>query len=675
MKKHSERTPLHYKKEESKGHQNPFWSSLRFKIYVLIFFNLLLFANTLFNRFTFDDREYIIQNPYVQNPGRLFSLFTHAYPPHKPDLSLYRPLVEATYLLDWCRSLRPSKFTDLNFNDRVEMPFFHLTNIIFHIAAVLIIFFLVRRLWKNETMAIVTALIFSAHPVHVETVTSLVGRAESMSAFFFLLSLYLFIKEEEKERLLTPPLILSYLMFFFALLSKESAITLPPVILMTTWFLRRRKSETGDRNRPDKEECVEPCKTDHEKKGALSLWKSAFLRTLPYGGVFIFYMIIRLKVIGTPGINPSGWYFKNVTTGARLAAMCIGFLVYLRLLILPVSMSIDYNFPVRVIGPIWAEQPKVFLDFWAFAGLFFIMIYLYLVYRGVRKKSPIVYPLLFFVIAFFPFSNIMPFGDFIAERFLYLPSFGYCLLAGMLFTLFRERGKGNKILTILLMFFLVFYSVRTIIRNRDWRSGIRLWLAEQRQNPKNPIRYSGLGAEYAVERKENLIRGNVFREKGDFKKSAYHLELAREYENAAIEYYEKAIKENPRDFRVYYNYSGLSAEMMKPDIDRAEEILLKGASCMPENLRSLHVFYYYLGLINFKREPPELERALMFFQKAHQLKKSDNTILYFMAATFGRMGRLEESLAIVKKVLARDPGNRQAVGVLKNLRKDFGKKQ
>ncbi|MBN1901956.1 hypothetical protein JW926_11595 [Candidatus Sumerlaeota bacterium] len=649
--------------------KKPFGASLRFKVYVLIFFNLLLFSNTLFNRFTYDDVIYIVGNPHAQNPAKIFSLFTHAYPPHRPELSLYRPMVELTYLLDWSRSVRPNEFADLNFNDRVEMPFFHLNNIAFHIAVVLAIFLIVRVLLKNDRMAFVTALIFSAHPVHVETVTSIVGRAESMSAFFLLFSLYLFIREEKKGRLLTPVLIVSYLLFFFALLSKESAITLPLIIILTAWFLGMRRGISTESTSTEGEKAVPTEKERHDDHLG-TIWKQAFLRSLPYGAIFILYLIIRLRIVGTTGIKPSGWYFRDISAGARLAAMCVGFLTYLRLLILPVSMSVDYNFPLRIAGPFWAEQPEGFLNIWALSGLTLVIIYVIFTIRAVKGKTPLSYPLLFFMISLFPFSNIMPFGDFIAERFLYLPSFGYCLFAGMLFIQLEKSPRCGKTVFILLIILLFFYSTRTFFRNRDWRTGIHLWKAEAKWNPRNPNLQTGLGTEYMAERKEQLILGNAYRKKVDFQKAAHHLELAREYEQKALEYFESALKKNPRDFMACYNYGCLAMEMKEPDLDRAEEILLQGASCMPDNVWSLHIFYYFLGQTHYKRNPPDLERAQMFLEKAHQLKKSNDTIQNLLAVVLGRRGHSGEALRLARQVLARKPENREAISIIRIIRRE-----
>jgi len=630
-----------------------FFSPLRKRIYLLILLNLLVFGNTFQNRFTYDDVEYIKKNPHVQSPENLISLFTHPYPPHRPELSLYRPLVEVTYLIDWCSSLRRSEFADLAFNDTVAMPLFHLTNVFYHIAATIALFFLVRLLYKNDSVAFFAALIFSIHPVHVENVTSIVGRAESMCALFFLLSLLLFIREWGKENLFTPYLFLSYLFFFLSLLSKESAITLPPVILIADWYLwaRKRREEAG------------------AKGGYIPVnLGRGVIRTLPYGVVFLSYLILRLEVVQRVGITPSHWYFVLESTGQRLAAMCVAALVYLRLLIFPVAMSADYNFPVRIFGPIWANQPSGFMNFWVLSGIFLLIVYVFITIQAIRKKSPFAFPLLFFPVTMFPFSNIIPFGDFMAERFLYLPSVGFVMIVGLAIQKLRRGKERTSWVLVLLCLLVAGYSIRTVIRNRDWRSGIALWTAEMKQNPKNLSVYSSLGSEYSLARKDHLIKGNAYREKGQYVKSAQHLKLAREYEDTALEYFEEAVVKNPGHHLTYFNYGGLCMEMRNPDYDRSEDIFLRGAGSTAANAQSLHVFYYYIGLLNLKRVPPRPERALFFLQKAHGLKRSQDSILTTMAAALGSVGRYGDSREAVREVLERDPANKKAIKIIRLLR-------
>ena len=630
-----------------------FFKTTRRQVYALIIFNLLLFINTLPNRFTYDDMEYIVGNASIQNPAKILKLFAEPYPPHRPNLSLYRPIVSLTYLLDWCRSLRPSEFADMNFNDRAETPFFHLTNILIHIGTVLTLLFLARRLLGSERAAFAAALIFSAHPVHVEAVASLVGRAESLCAFFFLLSLVAHIGARKEKRLFAPLRILSWFFFAASLMSKETAVTLPPAILLTDWFFWLRQKDDGG-----------------ERENFLLFAKNAIIRLLPFTAVFILYLIIRLKVLGVIGINPDGWYFWKETTAQRLAAMSAGSLAYWRLLTLPVAMSPDYNFPVRIWGPFWAQQPGGFLNGWALAGIAVGFLYAALAYRAVKNKSALAYPLIFFPIVMFPFSNIMPFGDFIAERFLYLPSVSVSLAAGIFYARAHQKSKWRKWAFGVFCFLLIFYSIRTYMRNLNWRSGVALWEAELRLNPRSAGRYSALGAEYSLARWENIVNGNIWRERGDFKKAAHYLELARYYESQAIKTLELAMKEDPQTLQNYYNYSGLCVEMLEPDLDRAEQFLMEGLRYSGTFGEVRYVMYYYIGLINLKRVPPRLETALDFFHKSANRLKGRQLLIAMngAASAYAFMGRYDECYQTLREILAIEPADIIACRRLRLLR-------
>jgi len=389
---------------------------------------------------------------------------------------------------------------------------------------------------------------------------------------------------------------------------------------------------------------------------------------LPYLAILLVYLIIRIQVIGILGIKRAGWYFHEETTGERLVAMSLGFLMYLKLLIVPLFLSIDYNFPLRIFGSFLMNQPHHVQSIYVLGALVILLGYGGLILWGVLKKKKMVYPLLWFPITLFPFSNIIPFGDFIAERFLYLPSVGYCIFLGMALEGLRDKGRYAKPVLVLFILLLVLYGARTLLRNRDWRTDLELWSAELRMNPHNPNGYFGVGTAYTLERTYHLNKGNAFRSKGDFRKASYHLDLARRSEDLAIQTFETGIKIHPRHHKTYQNYGGLCVTMREPNIARAEEILLKGAACMPESLPDLPTFYHYLGIINVRKTPPDYERGLEFYRKAHGLEKSRDRILVDMADALIKMNRPEQSLTALRKVLSRNPANRAAVGSLKQIR-------
>lgn len=66
---------------------------------------------------------------------------------------------------------------------------YHLANIIVHTLASLLYYALIRRLALSRLAALYAALLFATHPVHVEAVTGVVGRADLLACVFFLLAL------------------------------------------------------------------------------------------------------------------------------------------------------------------------------------------------------------------------------------------------------------------------------------------------------------------------------------------------------------------------------------------------------------------------------------------------------------------------------------------------------
>lgn len=72
---------------------------------------------------------------------------------------------------------------------------------------------------------------------------------------------------------------------------------------------------------------------------------------------------------------------------------------------------------------------------------------------------------------FLPASNLFfPVGFVIAERVLYMPSMGYCILVAFGFELLSERFH-KKIVTFMLLSLLAIDAMKTIRRNEDWRTG------------------------------------------------------------------------------------------------------------------------------------------------------------------------------------------------------------
>lgn len=116
-------------------------------------------------------------------------------------------------------------------------PFgFHLVNLLLHLANTLLVFGLVRRLTRDQLAAAVTAVLFSIHPLQVESVAWIISRKNVLFLLFFLLAAHAYLRfvEERGRRngIAAAALAASALGYLLACLSKTAAITLPVLLLV-----------------------------------------------------------------------------------------------------------------------------------------------------------------------------------------------------------------------------------------------------------------------------------------------------------------------------------------------------------------------------------------------------------------------------------------------------------
>lgn len=116
-----------------------------------------------------------------------------------------------------------------------------------------------------------------------------------------------------------------------------------------------------------------------------------------------------------------------------------------------------------------------------------------------------------FFITLLPVSNIIPIGAVLGERFLYLPSLGFCFVISGLYLQFKEVSP--RVLLIMMVCVLIWFSVLTINRNRDWRDDLTLWSAAAKSHPDNVKAHYHLAEWYyarkdymkAIEEYKNLL--------------------------------------------------------------------------------------------------------------------------------------------------------------------------
>jgi tetratricopeptide (TPR) repeat protein len=222
------------KKIEVKGRPSfSFLQNKRSQIIVISLFVLCLYSKiTSYQFIGLDEPTLIIDNyKFLRDPSNVSKAFTQHvfYAKHHTDnpKDYYRPILTLSFMLDAQFSARP------------EPKFFHLSNIIYHIIACILLFFLFHRLGIEPLTIFMLTLIFAAHPLLTQAIAWIPGRNDSLITIFCLLSFISLVKYIDTGSFKN--VALHVLFFAVALLTKESAMALIAVTFFFIVFIRHKK--------------------------------------------------------------------------------------------------------------------------------------------------------------------------------------------------------------------------------------------------------------------------------------------------------------------------------------------------------------------------------------------------------------------------------------------------
>jgi hypothetical protein len=386
---------------------------------------VVVYLGALWNGFAMDDFPIIVLNPLVANPSGMWRAFAAPYWP--PDLGghMYRPLVIAGFALDGV----------------VGSPaWFHAVNLVWHAAAAVAVAALARR-WTDWTGALVAGLLFAVHPVHVEAVANVVGRAELMAALFTLLAVYAALVQER--------VIWSAAALALGLLSKENAAVVPALIVWG-WLLGLA--------RPDRRRVAAFVVSWVIVGGAYAAVRAAVRHP------FAHYESIAPMFVGEPGLT------------VRLTAVS-AFTDVLRLLVFPLTLRVDYSPDERTA----VGTP---LDWRFAAGLLCALAWIgMLVVAWKRGRKLEAFGLGWTAIAVLPVANLLyPAGFYLAERTLYLPSAGLVLAVAA----WVARQPGELLRPVAAALVLL-GGIRTALRVPVWRDDAHVTRSILRDSPRSYV--------------------------------------------------------------------------------------------------------------------------------------------------------------------------------------------
>lgn len=491
---------------------------------LIIFISALLYINTLSNTFVYDDAYIVTENYFIKTFKNLPKLFQKDYLPLSGELS-YRPIVTLTYFIDYA-------LWGLN-------PFgYHLTNIILHTINVFLFYNLVKNIDKNPILPLLSTLLFLSHPILTETVNAVCYREDILASLFSLLAFLSFRKIHLSQKVNTRFIlyyILSCTFYCFALFSKEMAITLPVLLILFDLFYPTKSASDNFWNKskmlfyyPD------PVRL---KKWVLLYAGFAFITG--------FYLLIRF-VLFKNTFKIIEVYPSNVFTMTKVVA------TYLKLLFIPVRLNADYYVPYT---------EGISLSF-ILSSLFIITALIIVVRLHIKYKHVTFFSLWFFI-TLLPVLGIIPIGNIMAERYLYLPIIGFCIAASSIVSNYMHNKRKGIIISIVIGTILCSMQIGVIQRNGVWRNDTALWLSTLEREPRSARACSNLGNAYFHDKRyEEAVKMYKRALTFQYTYPFIHFNLGATYEkigliNEAIEEYKASISNNNDNTLAYNNLGTL----------------------------------------------------------------------------------------------------------------------
>ncbi len=412
----------------------------RLLLLVVVGAALLVYGNSLWNGFAYDDTPIIALNARVHHLGNLRDiLFTPYWPGYGTELGLYRPLTNLAFAVQW--------------SVVGNTPwFFHLINVLAHAAVCVLVFLLIRRL-ASEPAAFVAALLFALHPVHTEAVANVVGQAELWAALCVLGACLIHVARPAGTAIGGRRTFAILALYGLALLAKESAVVLPGLLVLLDVVQQRTRPFRSYVN------------------------AVAFLFVMCCL-VLAGYLTLRLSVLGNLAGTDAAPGLPFLREQYRLLNALRAWPEYVRLLFFPFDLSVDYG--PGVILPEESLAPMVLLGALLVASTVVLAIATPW-HRHVGLVAG------WFLLGILPVANFFfPIGVLIAERTLYLPSLAACFVAAFTWDRARQAAarESRRLAIAGVVVVSVAFAVRTVTRNPDWDSLDTVWQSLQRDHPE-----------------------------------------------------------------------------------------------------------------------------------------------------------------------------------------------
>jgi len=491
---------------------------------------------------------------------------------------------------------------------------YHFINVFLFAVTCLMLFLVLCQLFKNQNILFpfVCALLYAAHPIHTEVVDNIKSLDEILCFLFALLSIWFLSKYVESSSKMS--LVLGGLGFFLSLLSKETGVTFLVLIPMTIFVFtdaRLRKIIT------------------------ISIVLAAFT------GAWLLIRSIVFKDL--PLSSSTTGVLNNALNAApdnasKYATIFYVLFRYVLLMIFPHPLTYDYSYAqikIRTLG-----------DPAALAGIVLIVGATIYAFARIAKKNVIAFGILFFLIALSPVSNLFFMtASTMGERFLYIPSFGFCVIITYLLIRatkaetkkqrsdnFFRVAAVNRSLLLVVVAVCALYSYKILSRNKDWKDSLTLFSHDVKVASNSARTNQNVGSALML----------AVMKSHDKQGQADTFTLAKKYLKKALEIYP--------DFYAPLSHLGV-IYIFESKFDSAYDFLKRGVTIMPDDVD----LNFNLGLALFHLQ--KNDSAIKVLTRTVQLSPVHENAYYNLGALYQNKGNVDSALSNYAKVIQLNPNN------------------
>ena len=520
----------------------------------------------------FDDGAYVIENPYVS------SGFTKEGLIWAFDVGNWHPLTWLSHMLD-------CELFGLN------AGWHHLINLLFHIANTLLLFLALGRMTGDLWRSGIVAVLFALHPLNVESVAWVSERKNTLSTFFWMLTIWSYVSYAERPRVRQYFLVLIF--FALALMAKPMVVTLPFVLLlMDVWPLGRLRLNSAEKGSHLVVKRESPFRLVWEK--------------IP---LFVLSAVLCVMTLLSSHLGKAIVSIEDLPLKIRIANALVSYITYMKKMIWSHDLGVFYPFS--------ATYPT-----WKTVGAGVLLMGLSIMVFVARKKRPyLAVGWLWYLGTLIPVIGLVQAGvQSMADRYTYIPMIGLFIMVTWGVPDFAARWRYRRlVLSISACLLILGLMVCTLFQVGYWKDSISLFKHTVKVTSNNYVFHNNLGVALA--------------NKGKYEE--------------AIRHFKEVLKIKPGWVKPHYNL-GLAKTGLKR-FKGAIEHFYDVVRLKPDHADAHH----YLGIMLFSQG--RIKAAVTHYQEVLKIKPDSAAVHYNLGIVLMRMGHVKEAAAHFDNVLRINP--------------------